>query len=198
MNLKSFYDFLLPQTTLNRALRILITVNATMVFVFGMFTPFYAVFVVRLGQDVAFAGLTWAVFSVVAGILTFLFSRWELKVVEQELLIVVGYFLRAAVFVSYAFMENVPQLVLTQILWGFAVAIGNPAFDAVYSSHTSRESSIVEWGNWEAIAQIATGLAALIGGVIIQYLGYQVMFLFMAALTIFLGVAILRLPRDVL
>jgi len=30
------------------------------------------------------------VFSVVAGILTFLFSRWELKVVEQELLIVVG------------------------------------------------------------------------------------------------------------
>ena len=176
----------------------MITTNTMMVFIIGMLAPFYAVFVQKIGGGIAFAGFSWAVFSIVAGVLTLLFSRWQLKVKEQELLLALGYLFRGAVFLSYAFMGSIPQLLFTQILWGISVAIGNPAFDSIYSSHTDKTDSIVQWGHWEGIAAISTGLAALVGGVLIQAVGYSLVFFAMSFLSVLLGIYIWRLPREVL
>jgi len=198
MNLKEFFGLIFPRERLNRSLRILITVNTGMVFVIGLLAPFYAVFVQKIGGSIAFAGFSWAVFSIVAGVFTLLFSKWQLKVKEQELLLALGYFIRGAVFLSYAFMGSITQLIFTQVLWGIGAAIGSPAFDAVYTAHTSKESSIMQWGQWEGVASIATGFAAIIGGILIQATGYLIVFLGMSVLSFLLGVYIWRLPRKVL
>jgi len=198
MILKQIFDFILPQKKFNRGLRILITVNTAMVFIIGLFAPFYAVFVQKLGGNIAFAGFSWAVFSIVAGVLTLLFGKWQLRVKEQELLVALGYLIRGLVFLSYAFMGSITQLIFTQVLWGVGAALGSPAFDAVYSAHTSKEDSIVQWGEWEGIASIAVGLAAIIGGILIQEVGYMYVFLGMAVLSFGLGIYIWKLPREVL
>ena len=195
---KEIYKIILPKTRLNKSLRILITTNTIMVFIVGLFAPFYAVFVQHIGGNIAFAGLSWAILSIVSGILILLFSKWQLKVKEQELLIASGYIFRGLVFLSYAFMSNITQLLFTQVLWGIAAAISVPAFDAIYSAHTTRESSIVQWGEWEGIAAIATGVAALIGGILIQSFGYSIVFICMAVLSFAIGIYIYRLPREVL
>lgn len=196
--LKKLFGLIMPSTPLNRSLRILIVTNSILVFIIGLLAPFYAVFIEHLGGNIAFAGLAWAIYSIVAGILIFLFANWELKVKEQELLIAFGYVLRGAVFLSYAFMTSITQLIITQIFWGVATAIGTPAFDAVYADHTAKESSIVQWGEWEGISAIMTGIAALIGGIIIQSFGYQLVFLAMSVISLSLGLYIFRLPREVL
>ncbi|MBU1870601.1 MFS transporter [Patescibacteria group bacterium] len=197
-NLKKLYAFILPKTSLNRSLRILIMVNSILVFIMGLFMPFYAVFIQRIGGNIAFAGLSWAIFSIISGILIFLFSNWQMKVKEPELLIALGYILRGGVFASYAVMTNIPQLIITQIFWGIAVALGTPAFDSVYASHTNKESSIIEWGRWEGIAAIVTGVAALIGGIIIQAFSYEIIFIIMAIISFGLGIYVWRLPRELL
>ncbi len=197
-NLKRIIAVALPSARLNRSLRILITTNSILVFIVGLFAPFYAVFVQNIGGNIAFAGLSWAIFSIVAGVLILLFSNWSLKVREQELLIALGYILRAGVFLSYAVMTSIPQLIVTQIFWGVAAAIGTPAFDSVYASHTAKEDSIVEWGEWEGISSIMTGIAALTGGIIIQNFGYQAVFVAMAVISFVLGIYIWRLPRELL
>lgn len=198
LSVKKIFAFAFPNTRLNKSLKILIMTNATLVFIAGLFAPFYAVFIQHIGGNIAFAGLSWAVFSIVAGILIFLFSNWELKVKEQELLISLGYILRGGVFLSYAFMTSMTQLILTQVLWGVAAAIGTPAFDSVYTAHTSKENAIVEWGQWEGIASIVTGVAALIGGILIQAFGYEAIFMVMAFVSIGLGIYIWKLPREIL
>jgi predicted MFS family arabinose efflux permease len=195
---KQIYLLLLPQVRLNRSLRILISASTIMNFVIGMFSPFYAIYVVRIGGDIASAGSSWALFQVVCGVLMLLFTRWGLRVKEQELMIALGYILRGGVFISYAFMSSMTQLFLTQILWGIAAAIGVPAFDAVFSSHTSKDSSIAEWGGLEGVTSIAVGIAALIGGYAIKLLGFTSIFYAMAALSFGLGLYIWRLPREVL
>ncbi|MDD5146531.1 MAG: MFS transporter [Candidatus Pacebacteria bacterium] len=195
---KGILKILLPNQRLNRSLRVLIVSNTMMVFVLGMFAPFYAIFVQRLGGSLAFAGFLWAVFCIVTGVLTLLFCRWGLRVKEQELLVALGYLLRSLVFLSYAFMESIPQLIFTQVLWGIAAAIGTPAFDAIYASHTERDHSIVQWGQWEGVASIATGVAALMAGFLIESLGFQIVFLVMAAITTIIGIYIWVLPREVL
>lgn len=169
-----------------------------MVFIIGLFAPFYAVFIQKIGGGIAFAGFSWALFSIVAGVLTLLFSKWGLRVKEEELLLALGYIIRGAVFISYAFMGSMLQLVFTQVLWGIAAALGNPAFDAVYTKHTTQGDSIVQWGHWEGIASIADGVAALIGGLLILNFGYEAVFLSMALLSFLLGAYIWRLPREIL
>lgn len=195
---RNIYQFLLPQVHLNRSLRILITMSMMMNLVIGMFSPFYAIFVQKIGGNLAFAGISWAVFQVVCGVLMLLFARWGLRVREQELLIALGYVLRAGVFFSYAFMASMTQLLLTQVLWGIAVAIGVPAFDAVYAKHTTQDGSIAEWGGLEGIVAIAVGIAALIGGFVIQAFGFTAIFFTMAAISLALAIFIWRLPREVL
>lgn len=198
MTLKQLYHLVLPQTHLNRSLRILITVNTGMVFVIGVFAPFYAVFVQKIGGSIALIGFSWALLSIVSGVLILLFANLEIKVKEQELLLALGYFLRGIVFLSYAFMTNLTELLFTQVLWGVAAAIGVPAFDAVYQTHTSSEEAIVQWGGWEGIAAIATGVAALAGGLLIQTFGYQMVFIGMSGVSFLLGLYVWRLPRELL
>jgi DHA2 family multidrug resistance protein-like MFS transporter len=198
MNIKQLFRLVLPQNKFNKSLKILIIANTTMVFIIGMLAPFYAVFVQEIGGNIAFAGLSWAIFSIVAGVLTLLFGNWQLRIKEQELLLALGYLIRGIVFLSYAFMGSMTQLIFTQILWGIGVALGTPAFDAIYSSHTDKEESIVQWGQWEGIAAIATGLAAIIGGILIQSIGYSLVFIGMSIMSILLGIYIWRLPREAL
>jgi MFS family permease len=188
----------LPGAGLNRSLRILIALNVVFTFIVGVFAPFYAIFVQNIGGTVAFAGISWGLFTIVSGVLMLLFVRWELRVREQELLLALGYFLRAIVFVSYAYMASIPQLLLTQVLWGVAAAIGVPAFAALYSEHTSKERSIGEWGGLEGLSSIASGVAALSGGFIIQIFGFQAMFFGMAGVSVALALYIWLLPREAL
>jgi len=184
---------------MNKSLRVLSSVNTAMVFIVAMFSPFYAIYVQdKIGGNLAIAGFSWAVYPIVAGILIFLFSQWGMKVKEQELLLAVGYFIRGLVFLSYAFMGSIAQLIFTQVLWGIGSALGVPAFDATYGKHTSSEKSIAEWGQWEGMAYVATGAAALISGFVIQMVGYFWLFCLMSAASIFLGIYIWLLPRDLL
>lgn len=195
---RRLFAWSLPGTRLNRPLRILIVTNAIFVFILGLFAPFYAVFIVQLGGNIAFAGLSWALYAIGSGVLILLFSQWELRTKEPELLIALGYLLRAGVFLSYAFMTNMVQLIATQLLWSIATALGTPAFDAVYAQHTSADDSIVEWGQWEGIAAISSGTAALLGGVTIQTFGYPTVFICMGLISAGLGAYVWRLPREVL
>lgn len=192
------FHYFFPGAGMNKSLRILVILNMVFTFIVGVFAPFYAVFVIKIGGDIAFAGLSWAIFSVVSGVLMLFFIKWELRVREQELLLSLGYFIRAIVFVSYAFMDNMPQLIVTQVLWGVAVAIGVPAFASLFSVHTSRDHSIGEWGSLEGISSIASGVAALIGGLTIEAFGFPVVFLAMAIISFLLGLYVWMLPRDVL
>ena len=198
MFLKKIFSIAFPNQRLNRSLRVLLVTNSVLVFILGLFMPFYAVFIQKIGGNIAFAGLSWGLFLIVSGVLTFWFSDMQIHIKEPELILALSYFLRGVVFASYAFMSNWQQLVITQILWGVSAAMGNPVFDGTYAKHTSRENSISQWGSWEGFASIASGLAALVGGVLIQSFGFVSIFFVMSVISFLLGFYIWRLPREVL
>jgi predicted MFS family arabinose efflux permease len=198
MTIRELIDHIYSKTKLNRGLKILLMVNTILVFSTGLFAPFYVLFVEKIGGGIALAGLSWGLFSVVTGVLILIFSDWGLKVQRQERLVALGYTIRAVVFLSYAFMDNIPQLIMTQVLWGIGTAVGAPAFDVLYSKHTDNEGSLWQWGQYEGIASIAIGISALIGGLVIAGLGYQMLFIIMAIICLILGMYIWRLPKEVL
>ena len=198
MDTVPLFKMFLPKSRLNRSLRILTTTNAILIFIMGLFLPFYAVFVQKIGGSIAFAGFSWGLFQIVSGVLIFVMSSWEVRVKQKELLVALGYFLRGLVFLSYAFMGSVTQLIFTQIAWGVAAAISMPAFDSAYAEHTSKSGSIAQWGNWEGIAAVSAGVAALLGGVFIESLGFTPVFISMAIISVSLSVYLWFLPRNVI
>ena len=71
-------------------------------------------------------------------------------------------------------------------------------FDTIYANHTTKRVSVSQWGIWEAIASISIGAASLIGGVLIQMLGFQVILVTIAVVLFVLGMYVLFLPRKAL
>lgn len=195
---KDLFGFISPKANLNKSLKILIVTNSIFIFTIGLFMPFYAVFIQKIGGNIAFAGLSWGLFLIVSGVLTFWMADMQIHVKEQELILALSYFLRGIVFASYAFMGSMQQLIITQILWGVAAAIGAPVFDGTYAKHTSHKNSILQWGSWEGIASISAGIAALLGGVLIQSFGFVSVFISMSIISFCLGIYIWRLPREIL
>jgi MFS family permease len=182
----------------NHSLRILLFVSTAMTFVLGILAPFYALYVVKLGGDVETAGVSWAAFSIVSGVLMLSFTVWETSVKDKKLLYASGYFLRAITFFLYIFISSMYELILAQILLGISLALSNPAFDALFMKHTDKNKEIAEWGGWEGCTAIATGCAALFGGYVIQNYGFVSVFSVMCIISLSLGLYLVLLPREIL
>lgn len=182
----------------SRGLRILLITNSLILLAGAMLGPIQAIFVGMVGGDLMEAGIASGIFSLVAGITVLLSGRFTDKLKEPELVIVTGYLIMAAGFISYLFVNSVILLFLAQIVIGFGDAIYNPAFDALYSKHLDSKKAGSQWGMWEATNYFTAAIGAIIGGIIAKNFGFTPVFISMATLCILSATYIYFLPRKVL
>ena len=148
----------------------------------AMITPIYAIFVQQIGGDILDASSAWATFAFVSGILMYLIGKWEDRKKYHQQTLVAGYGLQAIGFLGYLYVGSVAQLLIVQSILGIATAISTPTFDALYSAFLDKGKYATEWSMWEGMNMIVTAIAALIGGVIAEYLGFRVLFVIMATI----------------
>lgn len=177
-------------------LKILNAASAFNVFAVGLFGPFYAVFVDEIGGGAVVAGSSYSIYAIAAGILLFITSRFEDRVDRTDKLIVAGYLLTAVAFFSYTLVEKPVHLFLVQGLVGIATSIKSPAFDELYSQNLDRGKEASEWGVWESMAWIVTGLSALTAGIVVERFGFDTLFILMGTFSVFGTLLSLRLLRD--
>ncbi len=169
---------------MNRVLKFLLFADGFSILAVGMFGPIYAIFVERIGGDILTAGGAYAAFSITAGILLFLISRWEDHVKHKEKLVVLGYALGSIGILGYLFISAPIHLFVVQIILGMAGAIGSPAYDAIYSRCLDRGRFASEWGMYESMEYIVTAIAALFGAFVAAFFGFQSLFLIMFFLSL--------------
>ncbi|MCF7865471.1 MAG: MFS transporter [Candidatus Pacebacteria bacterium] len=181
-----------------KSIRILITVSTLLTFLTGLFAPFYALFVGKLGGGIEIAGASWAVFSIVSGLMILLFRSWESTIHQKRRIMIGGLFLRSFAFVLFLFITSFFDLIIVQILIGISIALVNPSYDAMFTKHTSEEQAISDWGGWEGLTSIASGLASVTGGFAIKYYGYESVFIPMAVITFCTALYLQSLPKEIL
>jgi len=181
----------------NKALRILLTTNALILFSAAMLGPIYALFVEEIGGDLLDASLAGGAFALTAGLVTLLSGKYSDRIKEQELIVVLGYTIIGIGFISYMFVDSIISLLFVQIIVGMGEAIYSPAFDAVYSKHLSVESSGSQWGAWESMNYFTNAIGAILGGSIVTIFGFKSLFFVMATLCFLSAIYIYRLPRRV-
>lgn len=183
---------------LNKALKILLVTNSLVLLAGGMIGPIYAIFVEDIGGDLLDASLAGSVFALAAGITTLLSGRYSDMNKHKEKIVVLGYIIMGVGFMLFTLVTSVWMLLIVQVIIGFGEAIYIPAFDAVYSEHLDHHKEGRQWGAWESMYYFVTAIGAAIGGYIVVYLGFHVMFILMALLCLSSALYIYRLPKKIL
>lgn len=169
---------------MNKKLKILLTSSAFFTLAGGLFGPIYAIFVENWvkGGSILLAGNAYAAFSISAGMLLFFVSRWEDKIKHKEKLVVFGWVLSCLGYLGYITVSHTQEpihLILVQALFGIGTAIGNPAYDSIYSENLDRGKFASEWGLWESMTFIIGALAAVTGGYLATIWNFQALFIIM-------------------
>ncbi|MFT4313044.1 MAG: MFS transporter [Candidatus Woesearchaeota archaeon] len=150
----------------------------------GLLGPIYALFVQEIGGDVVAAGTSFAIFSIVCGILIIFISRWEDSFSNLYSLFFLSRILCLIAVIGYLFVQTVWHLYIVQFVLGVALAIGNPPFDTLYTKNLNPDKMTSQWGIWEAQYQIVLGISAILGGWIVYLFGFQILLVVMVFLNI--------------
>ena len=108
------------------------------------------------------------------------------------------YAFRIMAWIGYIFANSLWHLYLLQIILAIGESVGTVSFNAIYSEHLEKSKAIKQWGAWSSVSTIVGGFAALLGGTIVYYFGFQFLFLIMACLAILAFIFLMIQPRKLL
>ncbi|MFC1600074.1 MFS transporter [Patescibacteria group bacterium] len=189
------WKFRSKKNLLNTPLRILLVTNSLVLLAGGMIGPIYALFVEDIGGSILDASFAGAMFALAAGVTTFISGKYADHNKHKEKIVVFGYLVMGAGFMLYTLVNSIFTLMIVQVIIGFGEAIYLPAFDAVYSKHLDHNKEGQQWGAWESVYYFATAIGAAVGGYIVVYSGFNLMFILMALLCLGSALYIYRLPK---
>ncbi len=181
-----------------RALNILVLTNALILIAGAMMGPIYALFVEEIGGSLLDASLTGTVFALAAGITVLIVGRITDKIKQQRYVVIFGYLMMALGFFLYLFVDSIWFLFIIQIIIGFGEAIYSPAFDAIYSRHTTDHHEGSEWALWESMMYFTTAAGAFVGGLLAYRFGFDTIFVVMTALCLISAAYLALIPKKIL
>lgn len=147
----------------------------------AMLGPIWAIYIARIGGDLLDAGIAFAIFSIVMGILTIFTGRIEDKISDKRKAIILGELVLIFGVMAYSFATTKLHVFLIQATLGVGVAILAPAWDALFSLAIRKGNESADWGFSEGGVQIAIGVGAILGGGIAEIYGFRVLFVVMAS-----------------
>lgn len=143
-------------------------------------------------------GLATSILAVTSGFVVIFTGKLSDEVRNSELIVVLGFFLLGVSFLLYNFVNSLAFLAVVQVIGGIAMAIYDPAYDALYSKHLRKHAAGREWGTWEAMSYFSQAFGAGFGALVAALFGFNVLFITMALLCFTSAVYIFFLPRRVL
>lgn len=148
----------------------------------GMLGPFFAVFAEKIGGNIL--DITWAytIYLLASGILTILIGKISDTKVRKEYLLAGGYLLNTIVTLGYLFVNTPVKLFIAEAGFGLAAAMIDPTWNALYSKYMNKERTGETWGKSSGFSEIMAALSLLLGGLIITYTNFTLLFLIMASI----------------
>lgn len=149
----------------------------------GLLGPLFAIFTEEVGGDILDITYAWATFLVVTGILTIHVGKLADRIGHEKLLIT-GYGLNALFTFAYLLIDSPLDLLFVQAGLGFSLALANPTWYALYDKHSGNGKDGYIWGSTLGQGSIATGIATLMGGMIVTATSFSTLFIIMGVLQI--------------
>lgn len=150
----------------------------------GMLGPLLAIFTEKIGGDILDITGAWASFLIVTGLVYILVGKLANGRPCKAKVMVAGYALNSLFTFSYIFVTNTWELFVVQAGLGIAEAMGTPTWDALYAKNVDSTNDTYAWGLASGQSQIVTGIAIVGGGLIANYLSFNILFFCMGCIQV--------------
>lgn len=183
---------------INKSLKTLFTLNSIFVFGGSLFGPLYAIYVQGLDNKIITVSFSWAVYMISSTLFMYFVSKYGDKVKEKEYLLAGGFLVRGIAWLGYLFVTNMTGLVVILIILGLGEALGTPSYDAIFAKHLDGNKAIMDYSDWHILSNLIVALSTIIGGMLVTYFGFSVLFVAMSMMALVSFVGVLITPRRVL
>lgn len=148
----------------------------------GMLGPLFAVFTERIGGDIFDITWAWATYLIATGIFYILVGKTTDKYFNKTRTMVLGFTLNTLFTFSYLFVSSSWHLFIIQIGLGLASAMATPTWYALYAKYEDKKHDGLQWGLAGGEANIITGIAVIMGGLVVSYFSFTTLFIIMGVI----------------
>jgi len=149
----------------------------------GMLGPLFAIFGERIGGNILEISWAWAIYLMVMGIFIIFIGNLS-DHIGKEKLMVSGYALNAIFTFAYLLVKTPTHLFIVSGGLGIASALSIPTWMSLYAKYEDKKHDGRTWGIATGLDRIITGIALLIGGMIVTYLSFKTLFITMGSIQI--------------
>ncbi len=151
----------------------------------GMLGPLFAVFAQKVGGSVLDITWAWASYLIVSGIGIMVIGRISDYFPRgKEIFLVCGYAINTVFTFAYLFVSNPFELLLVQVGFGLGNTFSTGPWGALYDEHTDGKNDGFIWGAASGQSAISTGVAMILGGLIVTYYSFDLLFATMGILQV--------------
>jgi len=162
-----------------RNLRIFTLSNSLMAFAFGLFGPFYFIFINDFGGSIENFGIAVGLVVLSGALVSLLAGKYSDKFGRKPFLIFAGYASAILVFL-YTIIGSMWQLYVLQIFNGLIVALFETSEASFLGDITKKESRGADIGKYDAFVGIAEAIAIFAGGFLAGKFGFEIVFYIVA------------------
>jgi MFS family permease len=168
----------------NLYLRTVYFANGIFVFGHALVVPIFALFLNDFNIDLIQISFTSTVYLVSTAFFLVILSLIGDRFSRKTRFVAIAYLIRGIVWFSYIFVTSIEQVYFLQVIAGLGEAIGSTFFQVVVAEHLDEGHHVQDYSVWKLIESMAAGLAAVVGGFIVETFNFQVLFGLMAILSV--------------
>lgn len=165
----------------------------------GLFGPLLAVFTDKIGGSILDISYAWATFLITTGVAIIIVGKFGDGPKTKERLLVLGYFLNAFFTFMLLTVDSPIGLFFNQFGFGIALALSTPTWQALYAQFEDKRRPSMTWALVGGEGVIIQGVAILIGGALVKYTSFSVLFVTMGVVqllaTLYISQILKNVPR---
>lgn len=178
---------------INRVIKILIISDIVFLTGFGLIAPVFALFIAQKitfddpGEAAKVTGFAMAIYWSLKSILNIPVGRYldSRKGEKDDLLaIIFGYFLSSLSAFGYLFAKKPTDIYFLKAIFAIAMALNIPSWTAVFTRHIDKGKEALEWAIRSTAIGVGTGISGAIGGIIVKYFGFNILFILVGSLAL--------------
>lgn len=149
--------------------------NSLMALAFGLFGPFYLIFINDIGGSVENFGIAVGLVVLAGALISLVAGKYSDSIGRKPLLIIGGYASAIIVFL-YTVIGSIWQLYLLQIFSGLIISVFETAESAYLADITEKQKRGHDIGKYDAYVGFAEALAIFAGGFLAGKFGFEIIF----------------------
>lgn len=174
---------------LNKILQILITTELITASAYGILAPVLAVFLTEqiVGGNLVVVGIAEAIYLLFKSGFQIPFGIWIDKTEGQKIdfwFLFWGNLVMSVSLFFYLFSSLPWHIYLISAVYGIGAALAFPAWTGIFTRNIIKYRESFAWSFSSTVIEMGSALAALVGGIVAQYLGFRPLFILVGTLSL--------------